>query len=158
VTSSPALLHNMSSRPRTAVEIRVPPIDINLAAFALDNMAPALSRVTRRRTRAVQRHTLAAFVCGGDVARLGEQLDRAWTPLALRGAVLLHPGPARPRSADVTWCRDPLLVLNVLARARANVLIPDAPLVLQPQALDRLVVTDDPRLTSLVCSEPRRYG
>ena len=44
-------------------------------------------------------------------------------------------------------------LLNVLARARGNVLLPDAPLVLQPRSLDRRVYTDDPRLTSLVYEE-----
>ena len=148
--SPPTLLHNMSSRPRTPVTIRIDPIDARLASFSLDGMASALSRLVHRRTRATQLPTLAAFVCQGDVAGLAEQLDQAWARLGLRGAVLLYAGAAPPRFAPVPLCRDPLLVLNVLARARGNVLLPDAPLVLQPRALDRRVLTDDPRLTSRV--------
>ena len=144
------LLHNMSSRPRTPVTIRVDPIDTRLASFSLDNMGPALNRILKGRTRATQRPTLSQFVCRSDVAHLAERLDQAWTLLALRGAVLLYAGVSGPRSVAVTPCRDPLLVLNVLARARGDLLLPDAPLVLQPRALDRHVVTDDPRLTSRV--------
>ena len=149
-TARPGLLHNMSSRPRTPVMIRVDPIDTRLASFSLDDMAPALSRIVQRRTRATQRQTLATFVCRNGAARLAERLNHEWALLALRGAVLLYAGVSDPRSVAVTPCRDPLLVLNVLARARGDLLLPDAPLVLQSRALDRRVVTDDPRLTSHV--------
>jgi hypothetical protein len=151
VGSSPGLLHNMSSRPRTPVKIRVDPIDRPLASFSLDNMGPELTRIVGRRTRATQRQTLAQFVGQADEPRLTERLDTAWAPLALRGAMLLYAGISTPCS--IVRCRDPLLVLNVLARARGNVLLPDAPLVLQPRSLDRCVVTDDPRLTALVSEE-----
>jgi hypothetical protein len=149
-TLPPTLLHNMSGRPRTPVTIRIDPIDSRLASFSLDGMAPQLSRLVHRRTRATQLPTLASFVCRGDVAGLAERLDQAWARLGLRGAVLLYAGVAPSRFAPVPLCRDPLLVLNVLGRTRGNVLLPDAPLVLQPRALDRRVLTDDPRLTSRV--------
>jgi hypothetical protein len=149
-TARPGLLHNMSGRPRTNVVIRVDPIDTRLASFSLDDMGPALSRIIRRRTRATQRQTLATFVCANGAASLTERLNHAWALLALRGAVLLYVGVSGPHSVAATPCRDPLLVLNVLARARGDLLLPDAPLVLQPRALDRRVVTDDPRLTSHV--------
>ena len=148
-TARPGLLH-MNGRPRTSVVIRVDPIDTRLASFSLDDMGPELSRIVQRRTRATQRLTLATFVCGNGAASLTERLNHAWALLALRGAVLLYAGVSGPRSVAVTPCRDPLLVLNVLARARGDLLLPDAPLVLQPRALDRRVVTDDPRLTSHV--------
>jgi hypothetical protein len=142
----------MSSRPRTPVEIRVNPIDTRLAVFSLANLAPELSRLRQGRTRATQRQTLATFVCRGDLTSLAERLDRAWAPRALRGAALLYAGIASPHLRGRA-CRDALLVLNVLARARGNVLLPDAPLVLQAGALNRHVVTDDPRLTALVYRE-----
>ena len=148
----PGLLH-MGGKPRTQVVVRIRPIDPGLGSFSLDDMGPELSRIVRGRTRARRRDTLAAFVCRGDVASLTERLDRAWALLALRGAILLYAGLPGRRSDGATPCRDPLLVLNVLARARGDLLLPDAPLVLQPRALDRRVATDDPRLTSLVGSE-----
>lgn len=44
---------------------------------------------------------------------------------------------------------DPILVLNVLARARTQVLLKTSPLVLSQQYLNRAIVTDDPRLVAL---------
>jgi hypothetical protein len=149
-TAPPGLLHNMSSRPRTEVMLRVDPIDARLGSFSLDDMGRKLSRIVQGRTRATQRDTLAAFVCRSDVAGLAERLDQAWARLALRGAVLLYASVSGLHSRGATACRDPLLVLNVLARARGDLLLPDAPLVLQRRALDRRVLTDDPRLTSHV--------
>ena len=153
-TAPPGLLHNMSSRPRTEVTLRVEPIDARLGSFSLDGMGRQLSRIVQGRTRATQRDRLATFVCrNDDVAGLAERLDRAWALLALRGAVLLYPSVSGVHADGATHCRDPFLVLNVLARARGNLLLSDAPLVLERRALDRRVVTDDPRLTSLVGSE-----
>ena len=111
----------MRGRPRTNVVICVDPIDTRLASFSLDDMGPALSRIVQRRTRATQRQTLATFVCANSAAHLTEQLNHAWALLALRGAVLLYAGVPGPRSVAVTPCHDPLLVLNVLARARGTV-------------------------------------
>ena len=130
--------------------LRVDPIDARLASFSLDGMGRKLSRIVKGRTRAPQRAALAAFVCRSDVTGLAERLDKAWVRLALRGAVLLYAGVSGEHSGGVRACRDPLLVLNVLARARGDLLLSDAPLVLQPRALDRRVLTDDPRLTSRV--------
>jgi hypothetical protein len=150
-TAPPGLLHNMSSRPRTQVQVHVEPIDTRLGSFSLDDLGRQLSRIVQGRTRATQRDRLATFVCRNDVvASLAERLDHAWALLALRGAVLLYPGASGVSTDRVTRCRDPFLVLNVLARARGNLLLPDAPLVLEPRALDRSVLTDDPRLTSPV--------
>jgi hypothetical protein len=144
----PGLLHMGGGKPRTQVVVRIRPIDPGLGSFSLDDMGPELSRIGQGRTRARRRETLAAFVCRGDVAGLAKRLDQAWALLALRGAVLLYASGSG--SFRVPACRDPLLVLNVLARARGDLLLPDAPLVLQPRALNRRVVTDDPRLTSHV--------
>jgi hypothetical protein len=146
--AQPGLLHMGGGKPRTRVVVRIRPIDARLGSFSLDDLGPQLSRIGQGRTRARRRETLAAFVCRGDVTGLTERLDQAWALLALHGAVLLYASGSG--SFRVPACRDPLLVLNVLARARGDLLLPDAPLVLQPRALDRRVVTDDPRLTSHV--------
>ena len=122
--AQPGLLHNMSSKPRTQVAIRIDPIDAGLGSFSLDDLGPQLSRLGQGRTRATRRETLAAFVCRGDVARLTERLDQAWALLALRGAILLYPGGSGCRSPRAPACRDPLVVLNVLARARATCCCP----------------------------------
>ncbi len=146
----PAVLHNMSSKPRTMVDVSVLPIDESLVSFSLDGMGPALNRVVKGRTRATVRSSLAAFACQGAVEALATQLDRAWAARSLRGAVLLYECLPAQRATGATQCRDPLVVLNVLARARGNVLLPDAPLVLHPTALDRQLMTDDPRLTAML--------
>jgi hypothetical protein len=147
------VLHNMSSRPRTMVDVRVAPVDGRLVSFALDHMASQLNRFVGGRTRATVRSTLATYACSGDLAALAARLDHVWAARRLRGAVLFYEGPLPGPDLRPTPCLDPLVVLNVLARARGNLLLPDAPLVLQPRALDRSLVTDDPRLTSLLSSE-----
>lgn len=66
------------------------------------------------------------------------------------------PGRPTPPPADdgrftVTVYRaiDPALVLNVLGRTRVNLLMTDAPLSFDPRLLERVLVTDDPRLVAL---------
>lgn len=108
------------------------------------------------------------------VPEIVERLELAWGDYALRGAVVLYSwrkdsGAAlqgripvatendaeelydddKPTPPTVWRALDFLLVLNVLARTRVNILLPDAPLALEAQYLNRSLFTDDPRLIAL---------
>lgn len=102
----------------------------------------------------------------------GASLVYAWNPVTWKNLAYPTPMPLPPGEAD--WLNDdqnqgntpnqpapkppaftciraidPALVLNVLARARSQVLLITAPLVFSQQYLNRLLVTDDPRLVAL---------
>ena len=96
-----------------------------------------------------------------EVQTLREALDTSWRAYGLRGAVLvynwrddLREGVAARLNAikqppiylQVT---EPLLVLNVLARARTSLLLAHAPLALEHPYLSRALASDDPRLLAL---------
>lgn len=90
------------------------------------------------------------------------KLETAWESYALTGAVLVRPWEqdthmvilAHAKIANVkAMCLralDPLVVLNVLARSRANLLQPRAPLAIEQAYLERSLISDDPRLVKLV--------
>ena len=100
-------------------------------------------------------------------AALAPELEREWLRYGLSGAVLLYPRRDelppeeelhRVRSGvevqgyselPLVQATDPLLVLNVLARARGGLLLPGFSLVLEREFLRRRLVTDDPRLVTL---------
>ena len=101
----------------------------------------------------------------GDVQALVENLEQSWQSCELHGAALvynwrddLREGMAArlvalkqpPIFLRVT---DPLLVLNVLARARASLLLANAPLALEYPYLSRVLASDDPRLLELARSQ-----
>lgn len=88
-------------------------------------------------------------------------LNTAWESYELKGALLVYPweeehkhvilAHAKAQNTRAVCLRavDPLLVLNVLARARVNLLQPRAPLALEPSYLERSLIADDPRLVKL---------
>ena len=128
----PGLLHNMSARPRTEVAFEIRPVDPGGVA----------------RFRLPESVTIAAATAENPEAAL----DVAWAGYGLAGAVLVFPWHARhavvyQRALTAT---DRVLVLNVLARARAAVLLGGAPAVLDPEYLGRDLASDDPRLVALV--------
>jgi hypothetical protein len=129
--SRPGLLHNMCARPRTAVTFEIRPIDAaGVARFRLPDST-----------------TLAGLT----TAALERELDAAWAGYAFTGAALVFPWHARhsvvyDRPVTAT---DRLLVVNVLARARAAVLLGGAPAVLDAEYLLRDLASDDPRLVAL---------
>jgi hypothetical protein len=81
-------------------------------------------------------------------------LDERWQALDLTGPVLLYDyGDLQNRYAGARAPRteralDPLLVINVLARARGRLLLPHTPLALEPGYLKRDLATDDPRIVA----------
>lgn len=94
------------------------------------------------------------------------ELDDEWDTYHLRGAVLVYAWREDIRQAvnarlmaikaSGTYVRslDPLLVLNVLARARTTLLLANAPLALERSFLNRAILSDDPRLVKLARSKP----
>jgi hypothetical protein len=114
-----------------------------------------------------------------DSAAIAAQLDTEWAGYEISGAILLYrwnpnlrfvlngrvPGnnltaDDKPETYDddarqpalVLRALDMALVLNVLARTRANILLHNAPVALEPQYLRQVVFTDDPRLVRLAQS------
>ena len=129
------LLHNMSMRPRTTVTATVGVVGSALAWFAV---AP------KRLQRLL------------DDPGLPDRLEQRWSELGLHGALHVYPLPGR----DVTGAAehvsaDQLLALNVLGRTRAGLLLPGAPLDLDPSVLARKLASDDPRLVALASSVRR---
>ena len=128
----PSLLHNMSARPRTEVAFEIRPIGATgVARFRLPD---------------------STTIAGVTAEALDGELDAAWAGYGLSGAALVFPWSARhavvyERPVTAT---DRLLVVNVLARARAAVLLAGAPAVLDPEYLGRDLASDDPRLVALV--------
>ncbi len=95
---------------------------------------------------------------------LKDRLDEAWTSYHLRGALLVYVWredvrdclatrlSATKRPMDYLRATDPLLTLNVLARARTSLLLAAAPLALERPFLERVLACDDPRLLALARS------
>ena len=93
-------------------------------------------------------------------------LDDEWETYHLRGAVLVYAWREDIRQAvsarltaikaPGTYIRslDPLLVINVLARARTSLLLANAPLALERPFLSRAILSDDQRLVNLARSKP----
>lgn len=88
-------------------------------------------------------------------------LNIAWDEFALKGAMLVYPWEEERKQVILAHARanntralclraiDPLLVLNVLARARTHLLQPRAPLALEASYLERALMSDDSRLIKL---------
>ena len=80
----------------------------------------------------------------------------AGSELGLRGALHVYPLPEAEVMGDAELVSaDPLLALNVLGRTRAGLLLPSAPLDLDPSVLARKLASDDPRLVALASTVRR---
>ena len=128
----PALLHNMCARPRTEVAFEIRPVDPGgVARFRLPESV-SIAAATAEHPEPV--------------------LDAAWAGYGLTGAALVFPWSARHAAVydRAFTATDRVLVLNVLARARAAVLLAGSPAVLDAEYLGRDLASDDPRLVALV--------
>jgi hypothetical protein len=139
-------LANMSAKPRTPVIVHVEALRAWWLSFDLEGLGSAVARLVGSTSRATTRTNVAALVTRGDSRAVTDVLDAAWAALGLRGAILLHHQP--PQGFDPMQVDDPLLVLNVLGRARSNVVCARSPVVMEPRAFDRVVWCDDPRLVA----------
>jgi hypothetical protein len=114
---------------------------------------------------------------GADVEEMATRLESVWNDYKLQGAILWYrwskdlryPLTGRIISGDeleddepqdtyeddrrkpptILRALDLLLVMNVLARTRANILLKNAPLALERQYLGQSLFTDDARMISL---------
>lgn len=94
--------------------------------------------------------------------RISARLDAEWATMPFTGAILVadwtdHLPDALALQAEKTGSKprllravDPLLTLNILGRARANILQHATPLALERAYLNRTLVTDDRRIAQLV--------
>jgi hypothetical protein len=92
---------------------------------------------------------------------LTSNLNAAWESFELKGAMLIYPWEDERKQVILSQAHtsgtralclraiDPLLVLNVLARARTNLLQPRAPLALEASYIERSLFADDSRLIKL---------
>ncbi len=92
---------------------------------------------------------------------LKARLDSAWAEADLIGAALIYPWRQETKQAVTARLEaidkppvflratDPLLILNVLSRARTHVLLGNAPSALEQAFLERVLYSDDPRLVAL---------
>ncbi len=121
-----SLLANMSMRPATQVRCVIAPVGATAALFLPEHASHSRDRA---------------------------EADRRWRELSLRGAALLCDAGAIEESEPpprVVVARNPWLVLNVLARARGQVLMADAEALLGADAGPlRARASFDPRLVAL---------
>ena len=127
------LLHNMSTRPSTPVTWRLRPLSASVAWFEIGVLP--------------QVHL--------DDPALAMDLETSWEGYALRGAVDLFPWSDTLLREDHGYrealrSSDPSLVLNVLGRARSQLLLATTPLALEPGLLNQRLATDDERIVGLV--------
>ncbi len=95
-------------------------------------------------------------------AQLTAILDDMWNAYEMTGAMLVYSWKDSTRDVIRTDAQlsnrkpvylrafDPLLVLNVLARSRDNLLQATAPVSFDATYIDRTIISDDPRLVKLV--------
>ena len=96
-----------------------------------------------------------------DTQALIDLLDQTWQDYGLHGAALVYQWRDELREGMAARLNalkqppiflrvnDPLLVLNVLARARTSLLLANAPLALEQPYLSRVLASDDSRLLDL---------
>jgi len=150
----PALLHNMSARPRTQVRWEIDAL--RRTAGADDDIASATA------SQSEPSRSLEGTTVGFELPRehklelSAAELDRAWASYGLRGAALVFPWRGEDSEFDATPAGNLALAVNVLGRARAGVLMAHAELVLDDEYLARSLASDDPRLVRLALGEDPR--
>lgn len=95
-------------------------------------------------------------------AAMRTHLDQYWANFKILGAIHIYDWREEVKQAAINRLNatkqrpnfiraiDPLLVMNILARSRAYLLIHGAALALDRPFLERVVMTDDPRILTLV--------
>lgn len=167
------------SRVGSRLDWRILPVTEVIVHFTLDGLGDPFHRILGKRLMVdfgKRDAIVKVFEAGGaDVDEIVSRLDIAWQEYAFSGALMLYPWsdnlpqvmagrlPAgKDDDEDIRYSEDnrqpptllravdPLLVLNVLGRARANILLPETPLVLEKSYLNLSLMADDPRLIALV--------
>lgn len=162
-------LASTSTKPRFGQNTRtveILPIGEMLAYFSLEGLGGSLKYLMGDDAPAAGGNYEEVFHTLENDARTMEKLkhtlDEVWAEYNLKGAMLVYPwkpttrdiisANANARDTKSVFLRafDPLLVMNVLARSRENLLQPRAPLSFDKAYLERALVSDDPRLLRLV--------
>lgn len=149
---------------QSRTEWEILPVGDVMVRFSLDGLGGSLGRSTGLDLGSgTYQATLSSL--GEDhaaLSKLTQTLDTAWEAYQLTGAFLLYYQHEETSSilletskitgAKAVYLRalDPLLVLNILARTRSNLLQPRAPLSFDESQLRRTLLTDDPRLIAIV--------
>jgi hypothetical protein len=149
------------------VSCDIVPLAGTLVRFDLNGLGASLCRLLGIKGGGEERESAIQVIENDENLRtaLVTKLDAAWQGYGLLGAVLMYPWheglqqaiatrmvDAFPGSAP-SYLRalDPLLVLNVLARSRSQILLANLPPDLERAFLERSLAADDPRLIELAC-------
>lgn len=144
------------------VNFSLAPVTDTLVLFELSDLGDPLYRfLNMKRRRDVTDLDAVCDLLKADThaaEQAAQKLTTAWAEIDLRGAILLYSwrddvrqsvmaeANAEKSKLMLLRAREPKFVLNVLARARANLLLHDTPLELERSFLERCFVTDDPRM------------
>ena len=169
-STPPSQLGALGTRFGSRAVWEILPLNDTLVCFDLPAVADALltqHEVPGQENAEPSDIFLTALESGKPLAEaLKTELDDDWETYHLHGAILVYAWREDIRQAvsarltavkaPGTYVRslDPLLVLNVLARARTTLLLANAPLALERPFLSRAILSDDPRLVRLARSKP----
>jgi hypothetical protein len=146
----------------------IAPLSTTIVRFDLNGLGTPLRRLLGLKGEPTEREPVIQVLERDENLRaeLAANLDVAWRDYDLCGAMLVYPWQESLRQAVAarivdlapggtpTYLRalDPILVLNVLARARSQILLATSPPDLERPFLERDLAADDPRLIALACS------
>jgi hypothetical protein len=146
----------------------IAPLGSAIIRFDLNGLGAPLRRLLGLEGEGAEREAVIQAIESDENLKydLASRLDLAWHDYNLCGAMLVYPWQEGLRQAVATrlvdvapgstlvYLRalDPILVLNVLARARSHILLATSPPDLERPFLERDLAADDPRLIALACS------
>jgi hypothetical protein len=149
------------------VSCDIVPLAGTLVRFDLNGLGASLCRLLGIKGSGEEREAAIQAIETDENLRasLAKKLDAAWEVYGFQGAALIYPWheglqqaiatrtlDAFPGSAPAYLrALDPFLVLNVLARARSQILLANLPPDLERAFLERSLAADDPRLIELTC-------
>ncbi|MFP4324201.1 MAG: hypothetical protein ACLFTK_17230 [Anaerolineales bacterium] len=153
-------LHNMYGRPRdfTAAWYHLP-----LSGQAVTvQLSPGIHAALGRWLGLPTSSDVDALIAHADT--LLPQMQSTWAALDWHGVILLNvtddetvqalcQARAHRPAATITPLDDPWVTLNILARARDEMLLPGLPPHLETPFLERHLLSDDPRLLALLEAE-----
>lgn len=136
------LLHNMSARPRTEITREVPLVQDGWVLFDLQEYRSNATGGTWEEP-------------GPLTASQRRRLDRSWRRIGLTGATLIVRGRSQPLVEPIV-CLDDDLIVNVILRARGDLLIHRMPLLdRRDTSMSNAVLVPEPRLRDHVVASGR---
>jgi hypothetical protein len=150
------------------VSCDIAPLGSAIVRFDLNGLGAPLRRLLGIKGDSEEREAVIQIIESDEQLKieLATKLDAAWQDYNLCGAMLVYPWQEGLRQAVATRMMDampggvpvylraldPILVLNVLARARSQILLATSPPDLERPFLERALAADDPRLVALACA------